>query len=278
MKRSGKEDNIPKRNQTAKSKKYNSGRLDIIPLSSIRNSEGRQYRLRLQVFLSHSGMSSRRGAMALIQEGSVTVNGQKVQEPSFKVDPQKDKVCVKGQFVQQKFFEYILLNKPRGYVTTKSDRFADKMVYDLLLPEHRNLPAVGRLDKDTEGLLLFTNDGDLAYRLTHPKFNVLKTYFVIVQGRLDPEVISKIERGMLLDGKKTAPAKIKHVQYQARQTQLYLTIHEGRKRQIRLMFAQLLHKVDYLKRLTQGPLSLGTLKTGCWRQLNQKEMETLKKV
>src|SRR5438067_231742 len=134
--------------------------------------------LRLQVFLSHSGVCSRRKAMELIQQGFVQVNGQEIREPSTPIDPKKDKVEVKGRPVVSKAYEYVMLNKPKGYVTTTADFPGEKSVLDLLPKELQHLNPVGRLDKDTEGLLLLTNDGDVAYRLTHPKFRIDKVYLV----------------------------------------------------------------------------------------------------
>src|SRR3989338_7302185 len=146
--------------------------------------------MRLQVFLSHKGVCSRRKAMDYIQQGRVKLNGQPHKKPNKPVNPQK--------------YSYILLNKPKDYVTTKAEFKGEKSVLELLPKNLQHLVPAGRLDKDTEGLLLLTNDGDLAYRLTHPKFNVEKTYFVSVYGMLAQDEKNKLERGILIEGEKTA--------------------------------------------------------------------------
>jgi len=169
------------------------------------------------------------------------------------------------------------LHKPGGYVTTVSDRFAEKTVFDLLPLCYSHLAPVGGLGKDTEGLLLFTNDGDLAYRLTHPKFNVYKKYFVRISGLLKESQKERIQKGVVVDDKKTAPAKIENIIWRGNETELFLTIHEGRKRQIRLMFPQVGHSVVYLRRVMQGPLQLGDLKKGQYRELKDFEVELLNK-
>ena len=214
--------------------------------------------------------------MEIIQQGRVTVNGQVIREPSTPVDPGKDQVLVDGEKVEKKQYDYILLNKPAGYVTTTADRFAEKTVLDLLPTELRHLRPVGRLDKDTEGLLLLTNDGDLAHKLTHPRYDVDKTYAVRVLGELTPEHKRQLERGILIDRHKTAPAKIEQIEKLEKHTEFLLTIHEGRKRQIRIMLAKLNRRVIYLQRIQQGPLKLGALKTGDFRRLNKDEIEQLK--
>ncbi len=239
------------------------------------DNEASKVKVRLQVFLSRNGVCSRRRAFDVIQEGKVAVNGQIIQEPSTPVSPLKDKVCVDGKRVAGKSYAYILLNKPQGYVTTKADRFADKTVFDLLPSRYAHLVPAGRLDKDTEGVLLFTNDGDAVYRLTHPGFCVDKIYMVRVSGKLSLEDKKHLEKGVVIDRKKTSPAKIRDVHYGQGSTEFLMTIHEGRKRQIRLMLDKVRHKVIYLKRIQQGPLKLGTLKTGKFRELTKEEQSLL---
>ncbi len=231
--------------------------------------------LRLQVFLSHNGVCSRRKAMEIIKAGRVAVNGLIVKEPATIINSDKDKINVDGKRIQEKKYDYILLNKPQGYVTTKVSQRSAKTVLDLFPHNLQHLSPVGRLDKDTEGLLLLTNDGDVAYRLTHPKFNINKVYFVRVLGCLSLQNKKKLEKGIIIDGKKTAPAQIKNIKILKDRTDLLITIHEGRKRQIRLMFSCLGHKVIYLKRITQGTLALGNLKVGQWRRLTESERKKL---
>lgn len=235
-------------------------------------------KLRLQVFLSRNGVCSRRQAMDIIKEGHVKFNGHICREPSTVVDSSRDYVFVDGKRVQSKRYDYILLNKPAGYTTTKSDRHAEKTVLDLLSRKFRHLSPVGRLDRDTEGLLLLTNDGDTAYHLTHPKFNIEKTYFVRIRGKLSPDKRICLEKGIIIGGKKTSPARIKNVRVIKDKTELMMIIHEGRKRQIRVMFAKAGYKVIYLKRLMQGPLSLGALKKGSWRLLDRQEIDKIIKL
>lgn len=225
--------------------------------------------IRLQVFLSRNGVCSRRRAMDVVQDGRVKVNGAVITEPSTPVDPKKDFIVVDGKRIEEKAYVYILLNKPAGYVTTKNDRFAEKTVFDLLPQQYQYLSPVGRLDKDTEGLLILTNDGDFAYKLTHPKFNVEKLYYLRVEGRLSIEKISKLEKGIYIDARRTAASKIRKLRETNNSTELTMVIHEGRKRQIRRMFERMGHDVVYLKRVVQGPFSLGELKIGEWRMIDQ---------
>ena len=150
--------------------------------------------LRLQVFISRNSSYSRRKAMELIFDGRVSINGSVVKEPSVRVNSDQDKISIDGRLIQRKTFKYIMLNKPAGFTTTKSDRFAQKTIYDLIPKDHHYLSPVGRLDKDTEGLLLLTNDGDLAHWLTHPKFNIDKTYFVKIEGELSKKNQEEIRK------------------------------------------------------------------------------------
>ncbi len=234
-------------------------------------------KVRLQVFLSRSGLCSRRKAMDLIFRGWVSVNGQVVREPSYPVTPGKDEVLADGQKIGFYRKEYILLNKPGGYTTTKADPFAEKTVFDLLPSRMRALHPVGRLDKETEGLLLLTNDGPLTFALTHPRHRVDKTYLVRITGTLTPADREKMEQGILLEGRQTARAKVAGIRPDGTGTQFTLTIHEGRKRQVRLMLDALGYSVVYLKRLSLGPLALGDLKTGGYRPLTSQEVEELKR-
>ncbi|MDO8675759.1 MAG: pseudouridine synthase [Candidatus Omnitrophota bacterium] len=231
--------------------------------------------MRLQVFLSHNGVCSRRDAMVLVQSGRVKVNGLIVREPSFAVEAGDD-IMADGQKVESKQYSYVMLNKPAGYVTSKEDPHADKTIMDLLPKELHHLVPVGRLDKESEGLLLLTNDGNLAHRLTHPKFHVDKTYTVRVGGELAREKKMRLEHGVVIEGEKTAPCCIRDVQYNGTDTEFRMMIHEGRKRQIRLMLKAVGSHVHYLKRVAVGDLKLGDLKTGAWRYLDPKEVKILR--
>jgi 23S rRNA pseudouridine2605 synthase len=231
--------------------------------------------MRLQVFLSHNGVCSRREAMEIVQSGRVTVNGRMQMEPSFDVDGSED-IKVDGKKVQTQSYTYIMLHKPPGYTTTKDDPHADKTVLDLLDKKMHFLSPVGRLDRDSEGLLLLTNDGNWAYGLTHPKFHLDKTYIVHVKGKVSKENIKKLQQGVMIEDEKTAPCRIEQVRYNDADTEVQITIHEGKKRQIRRMFWSLGHRVFFLKRISIGPLVLGSLKSGQWRVLDQKEIESLR--
>jgi pseudouridine synthase len=234
--------------------------------------------IRLQVFLSHNGVASRRGAMELVQAGRVTVNGKVVLEPSTPVDASKDKITFDGKLVEARQFSYILLNKPPGYVTTKEDAHAEKTVMDLLPAQFKHLVPVGRLDKETQGLLLLTNDGDLAHQLTHPRFDVGKTYRVMIGGKLIAEKKRRIEAGVTIEGYKTAPCTISGLKENGDLSEFLVTLHEGRKRQIRLMMKSVGCNVTYLQRVTQGPLKLGDLPVGKWRELTPDELKQLKAI
>lgn len=233
--------------------------------------------MRLQVFLSHNGVCSRRDAMDVIKAGRVCVNGRLQKEPSTPISPGQDQVTVDGDPVGRRDYDYVILNKPAGYVTTKEDRHAEKTVLDLLPASLKHLHPVGRLDKESEGLLLLTNDGQLTHRLTHPRFHLDKTYSVRIRGVLKPGDKDRLEKGIELEGQKTLPAKIRDVKDAAGQTEFLITIQEGRKRQIRLMLAACGHQVVILKRLSQGPIDLGYLKPGAYRRLTEDEVSQLKK-
>lgn len=232
--------------------------------------------LRLQTFLSRNGVCSRREAMRVVQSGRVSVDGLTVTEPSTPIDPAKNVVAVDGKRVEYKIYTYIMLNKPSGYVTTKTKRFGESIVFDLLPNDFQHLVPVGRLDKNTKGLLLLTNDGQLAFELTHPKFDVDKKYFVRVKGMLSAEQIRRLENGVIVEGEKTLPAKVSAVKNNKGSSEFILTIHEGRKRQIRLMAQSVGHYVIELIRLEHGPVKLGPLKEGAWRLLSNQEIAQLK--
>ena len=198
--------------------------------------------MRLQVYLSHNGVCSRRDAMNVIQAGRVKVNGRIIKEPSTAVEGNEE-ILVDNQRIGIKEYAYVMLNKPAGYTTTKDDIHADKTVMDLLPSHLRHLAPVGRLDRDSEGLLLLTNDGDLAFHLTHPKFHADKTYLVRVKGELTKAKQAKIEGGIVLEGKKTAPCRIVDLKYNGTDTEFKITLNEGRKRQIRMMVKSVGHFV-----------------------------------
>lgn len=235
--------------------------------------------LRLQKFLARCGLGSRRHCETLIDSGRVALNGKPVTEQGVCVDPQRDEIRIDGRIVRARQKRLVLmLNKPEGYVTTRSDPRGDPTVYDLI-PEHWRLElfSIGRLDKNTEGLLLFTNDGELAYRLTHPKFSVDKTYELRLKGEFQRKDLQPLERGVPLGDGPTAPARIGDIRATASETCLTLTIHEGRKRQIRRMCRKIGLPLRYLRRVQIGPIQLGHLTRGKWRLLRAEEIGSLEK-
>jgi len=234
--------------------------------------------IRLQKWLSMSGVASRRKAEEMIAEGRVYVNGVQVTELGAKANPQTDLVELDGkivEIVQEKI--YIMLHKPEGVVTTVTDPFGRTTVMDLV-PDKMRLYPVGRLDFDTSGLLLMTNDGEWAQKLTHPKYEISKTYTAVVKGTPTAESLQKFRRGIVIDGKKTAPAQIKLIKNDKKSTnsKVLITIHEGRNHQVRKMCEAIGHKVITLKRVEVGGLELGTLPKGKWRPLTAKEVKNLK--
>ncbi len=226
--------------------------------------------MRLQVFLSRSGICSRRKAFEYVQSGRVSVNGKVIQEPSFAVTPDAE-VFLDGKIVVSPEKAYVLLNKPVGVVTTTKDKFAKCKITDILPLSMRMLKPAGRLDRDTTGLIILTNDGELAFRLTHPSFEVEKVYHVVLDKALFLADKPAIEKGVVLDGKKTHPAQIKNIMGNA----LDIVLHEGRKRQVRRMFSEFGYHVCSLSRMSQGSLKLGDLKEGQWRFLKKDEIDRL---
>jgi len=236
-----------------------------------------QQKIKLLLILSHSGACSRRRALDLILSGQVSVNGKIIREPSVIIDPENSEVLLDGRPIKARTHTHVLLNKPAGYVTTLKDPHAEKTVLDLLPQDLKHLRPAGRLDKDTEGLLIFTNDGELIYRLTHPKFNIDKTYLVKIDAELTYSQKIRLEKGIDLDGRSTSAAKISRLCTEKGKSEFRITIHEGRKRQIRRMLEAVGHKVLALKRISQASLSLGDLPTGKWRFLSEQEISFLKK-
>ena len=238
---------------------------------------------RLVRFLAHAGVASRRHAENIIAAGRVRVNGVIIREPGSRIDPEHDIVLVDGKVVQvSSQHVYLMLHKPTGYLSTVSDPQGRSTVLDLFPPELRELRIypVGRLDYDTSGLLLLTNDGDFALHLTHPRYAQDKHYEVLMQGRPSGVALNMLRQGVVItedNGRKhkTAPAKIGPIRHEGDNTRLSLTIHEGRKRQIRRMLATLGLTVIALKRVGIGTVTLSGLPTGKWRYLTEKEIQAL---
>lgn len=229
---------------------------------------------RLQKVLAHSGIASRRKCESLILEGRVTVNGEIVKELGVKVDPEKQTIVVDGKPIRIEQKVIILLNKPTAYVSTVSDPEGRRTVMSLLPKVEERLYPIGRLDYDTSGLLLFTNDGALTERLLHPSRDIEKVYRVTVAGQVDRETRRALSEGIELEDGVTAPATVE-VMRQGEESVVQIAIHEGRNRQVRRMFEHLNLPVKRLKRIAFGPLALGHLKTGEWRFLAPSEWKAL---
>ncbi len=238
--------------------------------------------IRLQKILSGAGVASRRAAERLMAEGRVTVNGETVRELGTRADPARDDIRVDGRAIKRETRRlYFVLNKPRGYVTTRSDPEGRPTVLDLMPKLHDYVYPVGRLDYDSEGLLILTNDGDLAAALTHPSHEVAREYHARVRGVPDARVISHLARGIVLDGRKTAPAEVlllaSGLGQHADQGLLSITLHEGRTRQVRRMCEAVGHPVVRLRRVRLGPLSARDLKPGMSRPLTAAELAALRR-
>lgn len=236
--------------------------------------------VRLQKIISQAGIASRRAAEKLIVEGRVSVNGQTVRELGTKADPSSDDIRVDGRRVKAaERLRYILLFKPAGYVTTRSDPQRRRTVIDLLDGVKEYVYPVGRLDYDTQGLLLLTNDGDLAAKLTHPRHEVDRTYEAHVAGMPDDDALDQLRRGIPLDGRRTLPADVVLVNKGRRDADgvVLVTIREGRNRQVRRMLEAVGHPVRLLKRTRFGPISDRRLKPGGWRELSEDEVAALRK-
>ena len=234
---------------------------------------------RLQKVLSQAGIASRRAAEKLIAEGRVSVNGKTILTMGVKVDPAKDEIRVDGRRIKgTPRPRYVLLYKPSGYVTTRSDPQRRRTVLDLLAGVREYVYPVGRLDYDTEGLLLLTNDGELAARLTHPRHGVARTYEARVAGMPDREAIDRLRTGIPLDGRRTLPADVVLLNDGRRDRDgvLRITIREGRNRQVRRMCEAVGHPVQHLKRTKFGTLADRRLKPGEWRELAPQEVEAMK--
>jgi 23S rRNA pseudouridine2605 synthase len=234
---------------------------------------------RLQKILSAAGVASRRASEQMILDGRVTVNGETVRELGTKADPGKDAIKVDGRRIKTGIPDrYIALYKPKGYVTTRKDPEGRRTVMDLI-GEGEYIYPVGRLDYDSEGLLLLMSDGDLAAKLMHPRHEVEKVYEVIVAGVPEPKALDKLRKGVFIEGGRTSPAVV-HVENTVKgarpTTKLTISIHEGKNRQIRRMCSAVGLPVWELRRIRMGPIGLGRLKPGQWRDLSRDEVRRLK--
>lgn len=230
---------------------------------------------RLQKIISSAGLASRRAAEELIRAGRVTVNGETARL-GMSADPGKDTVCLDGRAVRPaREHTYIMLNKPRGYVTTMSDERGRKTVFGLVADAGARVLPVGRLDIASEGLLLMTDDGELINRLTHPSHGVEKTYETTVSGADMASALPVLRSAMVIDGRKINPAKVELARDGGKRKLLRITISQGINRQVRKMCAAAGLRVHRLRRVSEGPLSLGSLAPGQWRRLTESEIEQL---
>ncbi len=234
--------------------------------------------MRLQKYLAHAGIASRRAAEELIARGRIRVNGKVVTKPGSLVGP-SDRVEADGKLIEVASEpRYLVLHKPPKVMTTMRDPGGRRTVASLVPREFGRVVPVGRLDFDTSGVLLMTDDGDLAYVLTHPKFGVEKTYRALVRGRLQPEDVRALLTGIRLEGERSQPAKVRVVRTSGVSSEIDVTIHEGKNRQVRLMFEATEHPVVSLVRLRFGPLALGELPVGHWREATPREVSALRRV
>ena len=234
--------------------------------------------MRLEKYIATSGIASRRSVKKSILAGAVTVNGEPVLVPGHPIDVETDSIAFKGKPVEPLTEHiYLMLNKPAGCITTRSDERGRPTVMDLVADLPDTIYPVGRLDLETEGILLFTNDGDFAYRLLHPSREIDKTYLAWVQGSPSTGAIQRLRRGVTIPSGTTAPAKITRLKTSknGKSTQLKVAIHEGKKRQVRMMFKAVGHPVIRLKRIQIGTLKLGSLASGAYRLLTPEEVSAL---
>ena len=234
--------------------------------------------MRLEKYIATSGIASRRAVKKSIQAGTVTVNGELVLVPGHPINVETDSVEFEGKRVEPLTEHiYLMLNKPAGYVTTRRDERGRPTVMDLIADLSDTIYPVGRLDLETEGLLLFTNDGDFAYQLLHPSHEIEKTYLVWVKGAPRDDVVQRLRQGVTIPSGTTAPAKVKRlkVSKDGASTKFEVVIHEGKKRQVRLMFKAVGYSVIRLKRIRIGNLRLGNLPSGKHRFLTPEEISEL---
>jgi 23S rRNA pseudouridine2605 synthase len=247
----------------------------MAPRSPRRDDARPEDPIRLQVYLARSGVASRRASEELITAGRVRVNGRVVRELGTKVDPARDVVLVNGRRVQPERPVWVALNKPQGYVTTRDDPQRRSTVYDLLPPELHHLFHVGRLDLNSEGLLLLTNEGQVANRLMHPRYGVTKEYLADVEGTPTHATLARLVHGIELDDGRAEAQEAELVYAGASSSRVRLVLQEGRYREVRRMFDAIGHPVRGLRRVRFGPIQLASLARGAWRYLGTTERQRL---
>ena len=231
--------------------------------------------MRLNKFLSNSGVASRRKCDELIKEGKVFVNGKQVRELGTVVNEKKDKVTVEGKVISlPSSFVYIKLNKPKGYACSANDEKSRKTIYDLIDCDER-LFSIGRLDYDTEGLIILTNDGDFANKVAHPKYNIEKEYRVTIEGDIKESELAVMRKGVVIDGERMPSARVEKLSQDDKYTKLSVVIDEGQNRQVRRMFEAIGKSIRLLKRVRIGQVRLGGLSRGDYKDLTEEELNLL---
>lgn len=233
--------------------------------------------MRLNKFLSNSGIASRRKCDDIIKEGRVFVNGKQVDELGVQVNPKKDKVTIDGKRVNlPSSFVYIKLNKPKGYACTASDEKGRKTIYELIDSDER-LFSIGRLDYDTEGLIILTNDGEFANKVAHPRYHTEKEYRVTAEGEIKESELAVMRKGVVIDGERLPSARVEKLSFENGFTKLSVVIDEGQNRQVRRMFEAISHQIKLLKRVRIGAVRLGGLSRGQYKDLTEEELNSLVK-
>lgn len=231
--------------------------------------------MRLNKFLSNSGIAARRKCDDIIREGKVTVNGKVVSELGTLINEKKDRIKVEGKEIKlPSSFVYIKLNKPKGYACSANDEKGRKTIYQLIDCNER-LFSIGRLDYNTEGLIILTNDGDFANKVAHPSYNLEKEYHVNIVGDIKESELAVLRKGVVIEGNRLPSAKVEKISYENNVTKLSVIINEGLNRQIRRMFEAIGKEIKLLKRVRIGEVKLGGLKRGDYRDLTEKELNSL---
>jgi len=232
-------------------------------------------KMRLNKYLSRCGIASRRKADGMIAEGRVQVNGRVVREMGIRIDPEEDQIRVDGREISLTSREYIMLHKPPGYLVSRGDSFGRQTILDLIPPNYHSLFPVGRLDFNSEGLLILTNDGELAHRLMHPSYKVTKEYISEIYGHPGKRDLDRIKQGVIIDGRPAVPDDVKLKKKYPETSVFRIILHEGRKREIRRMFDAAGFRVKTLRRTAFSGLTLDRLRPGQWRRLKREEVRKL---
>ncbi len=232
--------------------------------------------MRINKYLAGCGVGSRRKCEEYIMQGRIKVNGQLVTEFAVDVDERKDEVTMDGKLLKyEQQAVYYMLNKPKGVISAASGKYGETTVVDLIEGEENRIYPIGRLDKDTTGLIFLTNDGSLSYKLTHPKFEKEKTYEALLKGKLDQDDMNKFRKGIMSEGEKLTASNVRLLRMVKGNSLVMITLKEGKKRQVRRMCRGVGHPVIELKRISEGGIGLGNLEPGQYRKLTNNEVRKL---